>query len=507
MNINIKNNLTRDEEEVINLLQKVVKEMAPHVTLRFAGGWVRDKILGTPSDDIDVMVENISGKNFAELVSKNLKLKGPHVVKANPNASKHLETAGIAIPVSSGKVFDIDFAAARAEVYHDNSRIPDIVEASPEDDAFRRDLTINSLFYNLNTKEVEDFTGKGIVDLITRTIRTPLDPLKTFTDDPLRIFRTIRFAARYDGTIDEETRQAMSNPQLIAEIQKKISKERIKEELEKTLKGPNPVLGVQLLKDLGLFRAILDEAISGSKYESGLAELDMDQNNPHHQLTLWDHTVKVLENVFSMYEDAEPEKRLLLLLSALMHDLGKLYYKIQTKKDNKTGYAGHEDASAEIARLILSYLKFENKTIDQVSKMVEHHMYPHAFTRNNGYSKKAVRKFLRTMKKDSIEWIDVFNHAFADARSKGNDPVKEDVINKYEALKQEIIEVDLDLEKDVEKAKKFSTILNGHDVMQILGIAPGPQVKEVLVFLEDMQDENPRLTRDEAIKAIKEKFT
>jgi tRNA nucleotidyltransferase (CCA-adding enzyme) len=359
MNIDITNNLTPDEKELFDSLRSIVQEVAPGSSLRVAGGWVRDKIMGKLSDDIDFMVDNMSGEKMARLITEKMGLQGPHVIEANPDASKHLETAGVKIPISNGTEFDLDFAMARQEVYNDESRIPEIKPASPQEDAMRRDLTINSLFYNIMNGELEDFTGKGIDDLSSMTIRTPEDPLKTFQDDPLRIFRTIRFASRYNGNIDEETLAAMNDPSLRASILQKVKKERIQEELHKTLKGPNPLVAVNLLKSTGILEDIIGEAIKGSEFEGKMAPFDMDQNNPHHELTVWDHTVKVVENILMYYPDTDPEKRAIMILTALMHDLGKLYYEIHEDKGDKTSYSGHEKASGDISKLILKYLKFK----------------------------------------------------------------------------------------------------------------------------------------------------
>ena len=228
----INSHLTVDEKEVISILMTVVEKYSPNTTPRFAGGWVRDRMLGIPSDDIDVMLDNISGEIFAGYISQHLGLKDPHTIRANPEKSKNIETAKMYVNLSSGKKQELDFARARKEVYND-SRVPDIQPASPEEDAQRRDLTINSLFFNIVTRQVEDFTGKGIKDLVSKTIRTPLNPLITFKEDPLRIFRCIRFSAKYDGNIDPETLNAMKDPSLVQDIKQKISRERIGAELQK----------------------------------------------------------------------------------------------------------------------------------------------------------------------------------------------------------------------------------------------------------------------------------
>ena len=154
--------------------------------------------MGIESDDIDIALDDMYGQEFAKLISEHLNKeensdkKRFGVIKANSDKSKHLETATIRV----GDMW-IDLVNLRSETYSEDSRVPEIQIGTPEQDAFRRDLTINSMFYNINEGKVEDFTGKGIQDLKGRILRTPLDPLQTFLDDPLRLLRTVRFANRF----------------------------------------------------------------------------------------------------------------------------------------------------------------------------------------------------------------------------------------------------------------------------------------------------------------------
>jgi tRNA nucleotidyltransferase (CCA-adding enzyme) len=515
MDINIKNKLTSEEKELFDILKKAGNMYGQEVYI--VGGWVRDKLMEKESDDIDVMVHPSSGYEFAKNLVKFLKenfkepnvqenLKNPALIQENPDKSKHLETSTVNIPLPSGKIFELDFTSPRKEVYHDNSRIPEIKEATPEEDAFRRDLTINSLFYNINKEKIEDFTGKGIKDLITQTIQTPLDPLKTFKDDPLRIFRAIRFASRYGWDINENVLKAMSEKELLEEINKKVSKERISKEMRKMFGGENPTQALSYLKETGIFENILNEAIKGTEYEGNLAPLDMDQNNPHHQLTVWDHTAKVVENILDFYPELHSEKRVLMVLSAIMHDLGKLYYKIHKPKPERgtTGYGGHEKESANIADLLMKFLKFENSLIKKVHNMAYNHMRPHKFTEDSVSSKKAMRRFIRKIGEDSLDWIDVLNHATADAMSKSDIP-GEGIFDKYQSiLKSQLNEAISEIKP--ENQNSFKTILNGNEIMNILNVKAGPVIGEAIDFVKDLMDENPNITKEEATNKVKEKF-
>ena len=511
VNTNIE--FTSIEKEVISILNNVISNKAPNTTLRIVGGWVRDHLLGIQSNDIDIMVDNMSGEKFAKLVTEYMGVKDAHTIKENPEKSKFIETAKAFIPLASGNTQEIDFAMARKEVYHGDSRIPVIKMATPEEDAMRRDLTINSLFYNLRTRQIEDFTGKGIQDLITNTMRTPVDPIKTFKDDPLRIFRVLRFTAKYSGTIDPDTYEAMKDPSLKEDIRKKVSKERIGAEIKKMLSNKNPTKAISLLKETGLLSDILEEALKGSKYEGKMSPLDMNQNNPNHTLSLWEHTMQVVSHILEKYPEADDEKKVVLVLSALCHDLGKLYSDIQKQKEGTdkypghdkgyTTYVGHEEESAEIANLILKFLKLESY-MQQVSGMARYHMQPHSLVRNDASGSKALRKFIRRIGELSLNWLDVFNLSVADAYSKSKD-IDPSIVQNYKELENSLNEALLSL--SVKTDEKIKPILDGNEIMNILGIKPGPKMKEVTEFVKELRDEDPNITKEEAAAKLKEKFT
>ena len=238
---------TAREREVFDTLLAVVEHFKLDVTLRVAGGWVRDKLLGRESDDIDVALDTMLGKEFAEKVneyleSQGVETKGIGVIQSNPEQSKHLETATM-------RVRDVwlDLVNLRSENYSEDSRIPVMEFGTARDDAFRRDLTINALFYNLNEQKVEDFTERGIQDLRDGVVRTPLPPRTTFLDDPLRILRAVRFAARFGFDVDEEIGASASDPEVQNALKHKVSRERFGKEIVGMLKGRSPADAVALM--------------------------------------------------------------------------------------------------------------------------------------------------------------------------------------------------------------------------------------------------------------------
>ena len=287
---NLKIELTNEEDELFTLLNEVLEANQLSSTLRIAGGWVRDKLLatgdfhhghqhadkydgnskplsiGTSVDtpmDIDIALDDMLGREFAILLNSHLEKSNNStttsisssnmgIILANPEKSKHLETAAIRI----GNCW-IDLVNLRAESYIGDSRIPDLVRiGTPEEDAFRRDLTINALFYNLRTRKVEDPTGRGLLDLYNGIVSTPLqDPLMTLLDDPLRVLRSVRFTSRFGFTMDEPLKLAARDGRVHTALKMKVARERIGSEINNIMRcscGLGVVYAFKLLLELEL---------------------------------------------------------------------------------------------------------------------------------------------------------------------------------------------------------------------------------------------------------------
>lgn len=251
--------------------------------LRITGGWVRDKLLGQGSHDLDIAINIMTGEQFAiglnEYLLNNynkyeITPHSIHKIEKNPEKSKHLETA-------TTKIFDteIDFVNLRSEEYTNLSRIPTINFGTPIQDALRRDATLNALFYNVTTGKIEDLTGKGIEDLQNGLLRTPLPPRQTFLDDPLRVLRLIRFASRFDFTIVPDVLKEMADPEINIAFDNKISKERIGNEMEKILKGPNPNIALHLIQ-----KCNLENVVFFWHHDKTLIEINKNENNETYSL-------------------------------------------------------------------------------------------------------------------------------------------------------------------------------------------------------------------------------
>eukprot|EP00922_Rhytidocystis_sp_ex-Travisia-forbesii_P052250 GHVS01077538.1.p1 GENE.GHVS01077538.1~~GHVS01077538.1.p1 ORF type:complete len:674 (+),score=109.12 GHVS01077538.1:85-2106(+) len=248
--------LTPTESEICKVLYTCAKQQK--AVLRIAGGWVRDKLMGQESADIDVAVDNMSGLEFATALKQTMDVTTGtiSVVGRNPEQSKHLETAQMKV---CG--VPLEFVNLRTETYADNnSRIPtDMRMGTPLEDATRRDFTINSLFYNINEETVEDLTGQGLSDLKAGIIRTPMKAKQTLLDDPLRALRGIRFASRFGYELDRDFEESAENPEVLEALRRKVSRERIGTEVNKMFQQqlPQTIRAVMLLHELKLLPEIL----------------------------------------------------------------------------------------------------------------------------------------------------------------------------------------------------------------------------------------------------------
>ncbi|KAJ4701094.1 CCA tRNA nucleotidyltransferase [Melia azedarach] len=313
--------LTDKEKKIFDCLLNTLRHSNLTTQLRVAGGWVRDKLLGKDCYDIDIALDNMVGSEFANKVAEYLPSTGENrpsgfgVIPCNPDQSKHLETARMCLDD-----LWIDFVNLRCEDYCENSRIPTMKFGTAEEDAYRRDLTINSLFYNINTGSVEDLTGRGIADLKHGKIVTPLPPKATFLDDPLRVLRAIRFGARFGFVLDEELKKAAASDEVKAALAAKISRERIGTEIDLMTSSKQPVKAMAYICNFKLFWIVFnlpaqyDPAVSEGCDRLCIAYLD----------AAWNLTQLIEHSTFN------DEQRRLLMYAALFLPLRKTTY-----KDNK----------------------------------------------------------------------------------------------------------------------------------------------------------------------------
>ena len=371
---------------------------------------------------------------------------------------------------------------------------------TPEQDASRRDLTINALFYNLNTAQVEDFTGYGKSDLDQMILRTPLDPVQTFLDDPLRILRTLRFYSRFaNASIEPRTLAAMSDPQVQQAFRTKVTQERVAEEMKKLCSGNAVDSALHVAYYSGILPIILEVPEM-----NGFNPFTMDQNNPHHHFNVFQHTLKVVAGLKSLGADWK------LVFAGLLHDLGKLDpavkgykptvvveagEKIQftkfPKELNHNSYHGHEEVSAKVAQAICDKLKLSNDESAYIVTVVQDHMLPHKG--DDYWTNKNIRKCLNER---PGTWRDTILHSIADIKGTGKEGAEAEIAQRYELLKR--------FEEMPPPPPK--PVLDGREIMVAfpdLNPASG-YIGELHKRIMDVQFQNPTITKEAAMELVNE---
>jgi len=424
------------ERKIFELIQLSAKEL--NLPVYVVGGYVRDRLLARESKDLDVVCVG-DGIALAEKLASMLRPL-PYIV-----VYKRFGTAMI-----RHKDLEIEFVGARKESYSPDSRKPAVENGSLEDDQNRRDFTINALAVSLNEDDygqiIDSFNG--FYDLEHKIIRTPMDPDKTFADDPLRMMRAIRFATQLEFFIEEETLKSIArNKNRIAII----SRERISTELEKIIASEHPSIGFKLLFDTGLLHLIFPEmaALHGVEIK----------NNIGHKDNFY-HTLEVLENV------CRESKNIWLRWAAILHDIAKP----PTKRfDPVLGWTfhGHEALGAAMVPRIFKKMRLPtDQKMKYVQKLVLLHLRPIALT-NEKVSDSAVRRLLFDAGED-IE--DLMTLCKADITSKNEGKVFKYKEN-YQLLTEKI--------KDVETKdhlRNWQPPITGDDIMRIFRLPPSREV-------------------------------
>ncbi len=417
---------------------KKIRDTAAQLNVEtyLVGGYVRDMFLKRNCKDIDVMVVG-SGIALAEQLAKNLG-------KQKVNVFKNFGTAQLTY-----KDLEIEFVGARKESYRSESRKPIVEDGTLEDDLSRRDFTINAMAIQL----YPDFgllvdNYNGLKDLDAKRLITPLEPNITFSDDPLRMMRAIRFASQLDFDIEAFTFESI---QANAERIKIVSEERITDELNKIILSPKPSLGFKFLYYAGLLKIIFPEMqnLQGVKKVGKLAHKDN-----------FLHTLKVLDNISETTDD------LWLRWAAILHDIAKPATQ-RFEPGNGWTFHGHEDLGARMVPGIFQRLKLPlNEKMKYVQKLVKLHLRPIALTKTE-VTDSAVRRLLFEAGED-IE--DLMKLCRADITS-GNEQKVIKYLKNYDFLQKKIVEIE---QKD--HLRNWQPPITGADIMETFGIKAGKEV-------------------------------
>ena len=411
------------------------------------GGYVRDQLLNRETKDIDIVAIG-SGIDFAKKTAKKLKSSPVKVFKS-------FGTAMIIVDD-----LEVQFVGARKESYRSSSRNPKVETGTFEEDQKRRDFTINALAISLNNKNYGELIDpfNGLNDLKNKILKTPLDPNLTFSDDPLRMMRAIRFSSQLDFKIEKETLNAISKN---ADRIKIVAQERISEELNKIILSNRPSSGFKLLEETGLLKIIFPEF----QLLKGIENI----NGKSHKDNFY-HTLKVLDNILPFSNG-----NLWLRWAALLHDIAKP----NTKRFNSTQgwtFHGHEDKGARMVPSIFRKLKLplDNK-MKYVQKLVLLHLRPISLT-NESITDSALRRLLFEAG-DELE--DLMTLCKSDITSK-NKEKKIKYLNRFENVKEKL----RDLE-DRDKIKNWQPPIDGKEIMDTFNIKP---CKEVGILKESIKN-------------------
>ncbi|MDP2339117.1 MAG: HD domain-containing protein [Bacteroidota bacterium] len=454
------------QHPIFSVISRIADELNQETYV--IGGFVRDLILMRNSPDIDVVTIG-SGIHLAELVAKEL---GPNIQVSI------FKTYGTAM--LKYQTLEVEFVGARKESYQEDSRNPIVEDGTLEEDQNRRDFTINALAICLNGNRLGELIDPfgGLQDIENKIIRTPLTPGITFSDDPLRMMRAIRFATQLGFTIEEKTLEAISLNKKRIHI---ISKERIGEELNKIILSSKPSVGFRLLDKTGLLEIIFPELhrMKGREEVNGIGHKD----NFYHTLEVLDRIVPHTNNLW-------------LRWSALLHDIAKPVTKKYSPQLGWT-FHSHNFIGAKMVPALFKRMKYPlNEKMKYVQKIVELHMRPIVLS-EEVVTDSAIRRLLFEAG-DDID--DLMTLCEADITSKNQEKVKKYYQN-FQLVRQKLKELE---EKD--HIRNFQPPVTGETIMEVFGLSPCREIGEIKnAIKEAILDGIIQNDHDEAFQYMLEK--
>jgi poly(A) polymerase len=439
-------------------------------SLALVGGSVRDALLGRLGNDLDFTTD----------------ARPEDVLKIVRPWADAVWEVGIAFGTVGAQKdarvddvqqsFQIEITTYRSEAYDRTSRKPEVSYGdSIEEDLVRRDFTVNAMAVALPEKEFIDPHG-GRDDLAARVLRTPGTPEESFSDDPLRMMRAARFAAQLDFEVASDVVAAMKDMAGRIEI---VSAERVRDELNKLILSAHPRKGLTLLVDTGLADHVMPE----------LPALRLERDEHHRHKDVYDHTLIVLEQAMELEEEG-PD--LTLRLAALLHDIGKPRTR-RFEKDGRVSFHHHEVVGAKMTRKRMRDLKYSKELIDEVSHLVELHLRFHGYG-GGEWTDSAVRRYV-TDAGPLLERLHKLTRSDCTTRNRKKAAA---LSRTYDGLEERISEL-----KEREELDAVRPALDGNQIMELLGLKPGPQVGKAYRHMLELRLEHGPMEHEEAVAALR----
>ncbi|MER5947477.1 CCA tRNA nucleotidyltransferase [Streptomyces sp. NPDC001904] len=440
-------------------------------SLALVGGSVRDALLGRLGNDLDFTTD--------ARPEDVLKIVRPWadavwevgIAFGTVGCQKDARVDGV------DQSFQVEVTTYRSEAYDRTSRKPEVSYGdSIEEDLVRRDFTVNAMAVALPEKDFIDPHG-GLEDLAERVLRTPGTPEDSFSDDPLRMMRAARFAAQLDFEVAPEVVAAMTAMADRIEI---VSAERVRDELNKLILSAHPRKGLTLLVDTGLAERVLPE----------LPALRLERDEHHRHKDVYDHTLIVLEQAMALETDG-PD--LTLRLAALLHDIGKPRTR-RFEKDGRVSFHHHEVVGAKMTKKRMTALKYSNELVKDVSRLVELHLRFHGYGTGE-WTDSAVRRYVR----DAGPLLGRLHKLTRSDCTTRNKRKANTLSRAYDGLEERIERL-----QEQEELDSIRPDLDGNQIMETLGVSPGPVIGQAYKFLLELRLENGPMEHEAAVAALKE---
>ena len=449
---------------LLDLLGKAFSEAGFELAL--VGGPVRDAFLGRVAPDID-LTTNATPDEILKII------KGK--VDTHWEIGKEFGTIGCRIGDDQ-----IEITTYRTDKYDPESRKPEVKFGTDlKEDLLRRDFTVNAMALTLPAREFVDPFG-GLRDLVDQVIKTPGKPEDSFGDDPLRMLRAARFSSQLGFEIEPQTFEAMQAMKDRLEI---ISAERIQAELQKLMLGANPRKGLEALVDSKLADIVLPE----------LPALKLETDEHHHHKDVYQHTLTVVEQAIDYEKDYGLEPDFVLRFAALLHDIGKPATR-KLEPGGAVSFYHHDVVGAKLASKRMKALRFDNDTTKAVSKLVELHLRFFGYS-DQGWTDAAIRRYVRDAG-DQLVRLHILTRSDVTTRNRRKAEI---LSHAYDDLEKRIAIV-----MEQEELNAMRPDLSGEQIMEILGLKPGPRVGQAYKYLLELRIENGPMGQEQATKALLE---